>query len=75
MEELSFRYRRESSREVSAKAMGNALLKAGIQQLRKQALRTNGTRPRVYALKNVAQHEKLSSKKLGEVLEQYMFKG
>ncbi len=75
VEELSSRYRRESNREVSAKAMSNALSKAGIQQLRKQAKRSDGTRPRVYALKNVAQYEKLSSKKLGEVLEQNLFKG
>ncbi len=74
VEELSSRYRRESSREVSAKAMSNALSKAGIQQVRKQALRSDGTRPRVYALKNVAQYEKLTSKKLGEALEQNLFK-
>jgi hypothetical protein len=74
VEELSSRYRRESSREVSAKAMSNALSKAGIRQMKKQAKRSNGTRPRVYALKNATKYDKLSSKMLGEVLDQNMFK-
>jgi hypothetical protein len=73
--ELASRYRRVSNRDVSAKAMSNALSKAGIRQLRKQARRSNGTRPRVYALKNTAKYDKLSSKKLGEVLDQNLFNG
>ena len=75
MDELTRRYKSDSGREVSTKAMGNSLSKAGVQQLSKQARRSNTTRPRVYALKNTAQYDKLSSKKLGEVLDQNFFKG
>ena len=76
VDELVWRYRNGSGRDgTSAKAMSNALSKAGIQQLRKQALRADGTRPRVYALKNAAQYDNLSSKKLGEALDLNLFKG
>ena len=75
VDELARRYRSDSGRDgTSAKAMSNALSKAGIKQLSKQAKRADGARPRVYAIKNAAQYAKLSSKKLGEVLDQNLFK-
>lgn len=74
-EELAGRYRSTANREVSTKAMGNALSKAGITQLHKQAIRADGTRPRVYALSNAAVYAAHSGKQLGTIMDQNIFKG
>jgi hypothetical protein len=68
-EELTERYRQETRRDTSSKAMNGALRHADVTRLVKQARRKDGTRPRVYALANVERYARMTDTELGQVLD------
>ena len=74
VDELVTRLHRHSDRRVSSKAVNGALSKLGVDRIGKQALRSDGIRPRVYALANKSHYEAMSSTQLGSVLDQNPFK-
>lgn len=74
VEELTERYRHDTKREVSSKAVNGVLRKARVTRLDKQARRQDGTRPRVYALANAALYEQMTDSQLGQVMDTTPFK-
>lgn len=75
VDELAAQYRRNTDHTVSTAAMTRALRRASVQRLSKQATRKNGKRPRVYALRNQANYEAMTTTQLGEVLDNSPFRG
>lgn len=74
VEELAERYRNDTKRDVSTKAVNGALRKAQVTRLIRQARRKDGTRPRVYALRNQARYQEMTDTQLGNLMDSSPFK-